>query len=479
MDQQSLKKKTAKGLFWGGLSNSLQLLLNLVFGVFLLRKLSPSDYGMVGMLNIFSLIASSIQESGFTSALANKKEASHEDFNAVFWFSVIAGGGMYIFLFCMAPFISSFYHTPELTVLARYSFLGFFISSMGTAHSAYMFKNLMVKQKSISNFVSIFLSGVVGVTLAWNGMAYWGLVIQSLCFVSFNTILYWILSGWRPSLSVSFSPLKGMIAFSSRILFTNIFSTINNNLMTVVLGRFYTKIDVGYLNNATKWTSMGQMTILGMSNGVAQPVLREVIDDKERQVRVFRKMFRFVAFISFPAMFGLAFVAPELVTCAITAKWIGSIGLMQLLCIGAAFVPLSNMFSNLIVSHGRSNVHMWSTIFLGLIQLFVALTCYDFGIRVMVICYVLVNISWLFVLYFLSRKYLSLLMIDMLKDMLPFMLIAAICMGFAWFVVYSLNIEGIFSFVVKVIVSAILYITVMKILNVKTFDETISYFKKK
>ena len=78
-NKQTLKEKTAKGLFWGGLSNGVQQLLNLVFGIFLARLLSPEDYGMVGMLSIFSLIASSLQESGFTAALANKKEIKHED----------------------------------------------------------------------------------------------------------------------------------------------------------------------------------------------------------------------------------------------------------------------------------------------------------------------------------------------------------------------------------------------------------------
>lgn len=71
----TLKDKTAKGIFWGGMSNGLQQLLNLIFGIFLGRLLTPSDYGMVGMLTIFSLIAGSLQESGFTAAIANKKNS--------------------------------------------------------------------------------------------------------------------------------------------------------------------------------------------------------------------------------------------------------------------------------------------------------------------------------------------------------------------------------------------------------------------
>lgn len=148
MTEQSLKDKTAKGLFWGGLSNGMQQLLNLIFGIALARILDAEDYGMIGMLSIFSLIASTLQESGFTAALANKKNISHEDYNAVFWFSLFTSGLLYILLFFLSPYIAEFYHTPALIPLARYTFLGFFIASLGIAHNAYLFRNLKSKTES-------------------------------------------------------------------------------------------------------------------------------------------------------------------------------------------------------------------------------------------------------------------------------------------------------------------------------------------
>ena len=159
MAEENLKDKTAKGLLWGGLSNGVQQLLNLFFGIFLARILNSEDYGMVGMLSIFSLIAGSLQESGFTAALANKRAITHKDYNAVFWFSTFLSAFLYIILFFCAPLIADFYEKPELTALARYSFLGFFIASLGIAQNAYLFRNLMVKQKSISLIIALIISG--------------------------------------------------------------------------------------------------------------------------------------------------------------------------------------------------------------------------------------------------------------------------------------------------------------------------------
>ena len=313
MAEQSLKEKTAKGLFWGGVSNGVQQLLNLLFGLVLARILNAEDYGMVGMLAIFSAIAGTIQESGFTSALTNQKEIRHEDYNAVFWFSVLTGVAFYILLFLGAPLIAAFYGKEELIGLSRILFLGFVLGGIGIAPNAYLFKTLMVKERAKIDVFSLICSGIVGVTLALNGFAYYGLAIQTTTYIGVGSLLKLFYSPWEPSLSFSWKPLKAMFGFSSKLILTNIFTQVNNNIFSVVIGKFYTPTQLGFYSQGQKWMGMGNMLIGGMITGVAQPVLVEVKDDAEREARVFRKMVRFGAFVSFPAMLGLAFVAPEFI----------------------------------------------------------------------------------------------------------------------------------------------------------------------
>lgn len=394
---ESLKEKTAKGLFWGGFSNGIQQLLNLFFGIFLARLLNADDYGMVGMLTIFIAVAGTLQESGFTNALTNKREVTHKDYNAVFWFSTLTGITMYILLFLSAPLIADFYDKPELVPLARYLFIGFLISSSATAHNAVLFKNLMVKQKAMSQIIALTLSGIIGVIMAFNGMTYWGIATQSVVYILVVTICFWHFSPWRPTLNIDFRPLKSMFGFSSKILVTNIFTQINNNIFSVLLGKFFSEAEVGYYTQANKWNTMGHSLITGMVSGVAQPVLTEVANDAGRQRNVFRKMLRFTAFISFPAMFGLALIAHELIVISVTDKWLDSVPILQLLCIWGAFLPILSLYSNLIISKGKSDIYMWNTIALGILQVIVILLAYPYGIHTMIVAFVTVNIVWMLV----------------------------------------------------------------------------------
>ncbi len=478
MADQSLKAKTAKGLLWGGLNNGLQQLLNLVFGIFLARLLTPEDYGMVGMLAIFSLIASSIQESGFTAALANKKDIRHEDYNAVFWCSFFIAVVLYIILFLCSPFIADFYGQPELTPLGRYMFLSFVLSSLGTAHSAYMFRNLKTKDRALSNIISLALSGIVAIILAFNGFAYWGIATQTLVFVGSNTIGYWILSGWRPTLHINLSPVKSLLGFSSRILVTYIFSHINNNIFAVVLGKFYSGEEVGYYNQANKWNTMAHTMITGMLNGVAQPVLAQAANEQERQQRIFRKMLRFTAFVSFPAMLGLSLIAPEFITIAITDKWLKSAEILQILCIGGAFIPIAALHSNLIISKGKSNIYMWNTIILGLIQLATILLLKDYGIMTMVMVYVAINISWLFVWHHFVWREIRLSLIHVLVDIAPFAAAAAAVMAITHLATSSID-NNYLSIATKIAMAATLYILIMWASGSVIFKECVEYFRKK
>lgn len=478
MQESSLKEKTAKGLFWGGLSNGVQQLLNLVFGIFLARLLTRSDYGMVGVLTIFSSIASTLQEGGFISALTNKKNVTDNDYNAVFWFSTLCSLTFYIILFFCAPLIADFFNIPELTPLSRLLFMGFVVSSMSGAPRAYLFKNLMTKQTTIISISALAVSGVVGISLAACGFAYWGLAIQSISFATVVTALNFYFAKWKPSFHIDFIPIKSLIGFSSKLVITNIFNIVNNNLFSVILGKLYSPREVGDFTQANKWNGMGHTLITSMINGIAQPVLTTVSDDKNRQLAIFRKLLRFTAFISFPAMFGLSIVSKELIVITITEKWLASANILQLLCVWGAFFPITNLFSNLVISRGHSSIYMWSTISLSILQLIAACSMYPFGLHWMLRLFVVINIGWLFVWYSFVHKEIGLRLIDMIKDISPYLLLSAALTIGTYYLASPL--ENLYlSMITKIIVVAGLYALILWKFDSVILKEIVEFVLKK
>lgn len=473
-----LKDRTAKGLFWGGMSNGVQQLLNLFFGIFLARLLSPAEYGTVGMLAIFSAIASALQESGLIAALINRKESRAEDYNSVFWFSVSISFVLYAILWFCAPLIADFFHTPVLVPLSRFCFLSFVISSFGIPFSAYLSKHLMIREKAIASIVALLFSGTTGVIMAANGCSYWGIATQSIVYVLVVVICQVMFSPWRPKLSFSINPIKEMLPFGIKMLITKISNIINNNIFSVILGRFYTEVEVGNYSNANKWNGMGYTLISGMVSSVAQPVLVEAGDDDERQLRVLRKMVRFTALVSFPALFGLALIAPEFITVTITDKWAESAKILRVLAVGGAFIPLSELLANLVISRGDSNSYMWCTMALGISQIIIILLMRRFGIFPMILASTALNILWVFLWYYMAARKLSYSFPQFVNDTLPFCAIALAVMAVTYFIVYK--IENVyFLLVAKILVAAVLYLLLMVLFKSKTFAEGLSYITRK
>jgi len=472
----NLKQKTANGLFWGGLSNGIQQIIGIVFGIFMMRILDADDYGLIGMLTIFTAVASIIINSGFSIALTNKQDATHQDYNAVFWFTFFVGLFLYIILFLAAPLIAKFYKEPDLVNLSRFLFLSFFFGGIGTVSYTVMFKQMMVKQQAIIDTTSLLTAAIIGIILAIKGYAYWALAVQSVIHISLTSLLRFLIAPWRPTLKFQLTPIKSMLSFSSKVFITNILVQINNHFLSVIIGKLLGKEQVGIYSQGQKWAYMGSQFIGGMINSIAHPVLVQVNNDKRRQINVVRKMIRFGAFISFPLMLGLAFIGNEFILIAGGEKWLPSVPFLQIFCLWGAVAYLLNLFTNIVYSHGKSDIYMKITILTGLLQLLAVLCLYPKGLFWMVTVYVGISFAALPVWQRYVYQLIGLKIRDILKDILPYLGITFVCFFIAW--VLTINIHNIYWLLaLKITISIFLYIFVMKISHSVIFRESIEFFE--
>ncbi len=473
-----LKEKTAKGLLWGALNSGSTQLLNLIFGIFLGRLITPAEYGIVGVLSIFTLIAGNLQSSGFTQALVNLKAPRNEDYTAVFWFNTLTSFVLYALLFLSAPLIARFFHQPCLVEVSRFVFLSFVISSFGIAHNAYMTKNMMNRELAIIGAIALLCSGGVATFLAFYGFSYWSLAWQQIIYITVLNIGRYYYTPWRPSWHFTFEPVRKMFGFSVKILITNIINTLSNNILTLLFGRLYPIKAVGDYSQAYKWNTMASAFVANAVGQVAQPVLASVKEEQGRSVRVFRKMLRFTAFLSFPAMFGLAIISNEFILLTIGKRWIDAVPLLQMLCIGGAFVPFYTLYQNVAISNGRSDIYMFCNIAQIVLQLVIIGFFYHLGINTMVMVYTLFTIAWLFVWQWTARRIIGLRFWEVTKDVMPTLCIALLVMATTYFVTLSLH-HLLLLLICRILIAALLYAVIMKLLHVEMMDELLLFIKKR
>lgn len=472
---ESLKQRAAKGLFWGGMNNVVQQIVGLVFGVILSRLLMPADYGMVAMIAVFQLVGNALQDSGFRTALVNEKAPADEDFNAVFWFNISAATLLYALLFVCSPLIARFYGVGQLTWLCRYAFLALVINSFATSQVAWLHRNLRMKQMAKAGMTAVVVSCLTGAAMAFAGCSYWSLVTQNIVYVSVSGAMMWHYSEWRPSCrNITMRPVLRMMRFAMGVLATNIATHINSNVLNVLLGRLCGTVSAGLYNQAWQWNTKGQNIVQNMLSLVAQPVLVDMRDERERRLNALRKMVRFTVFLSFPLMLGLGLVAREFIVLLLTDKWLPSAAYIQIMCVGGAVAPLSALLSGMVLSDGRSGLYFCGTSLLGVTLLLATITFHPLGLMAMVQAYTITVCLWLFVWFAMVRLLANYSVWHFCSDTIPFALAAVVTMVLTHYA--TLPITSLWLLLVaRIVMAATLYCAVMLIAKVDIMREVLQF----
>ena len=338
---------------------------------------------------------------------------------------------------------------------------------------------------------SVTISSIAGVCLAYAGLAYWGLAAMSLVYVASVTTFAWYFSPWRPTLHIDLRPAWQMFGFSSKLLVNSLAFQLNNNAFGVLLNRFFPGGYIaGIYDNARKWDDRAIATIGGMVQGVAQPVLRESLSLHSPQgegcqaheglVPVFRKLLRFTCFVSFPCLLGLALIAEDFIVLLLGEKWHASANLLSMLCFYGAFSPVVTLYSNLVISRGRSTINMTiglvncALVWGGIILLHVL----GYELIPIVIFYVVLNIAWLFVWQACARSLIGLRWRDAFKDIAPFFVFAFAVMAIAYFTTHTLPISW-FRMALRMFIAAALYVGSLWVARAKILQESIDYIFKR
>jgi O-antigen/teichoic acid export membrane protein len=190
--KSSLKKNTIVSMIWNAVDKVGFQVVALMVGIITARLLSERDFGLIGALSVFTLIANILVESGFSSALIRRKENTDEEYSAVFVFNLGLSVLIYALLFFLAPLLASFYEMPELTNLARLLFLAIVLNSLGIVQIAIYTRNLEFSKLTKINLAAGVAAGVVTVWLSVKGYGYWALAWQQILQVGVKTLLLWL-----------------------------------------------------------------------------------------------------------------------------------------------------------------------------------------------------------------------------------------------------------------------------------------------
>lgn len=472
----SLKQKTVKGISWSFVEQVLTRGANFIIGIILARLLSPTDYGLVGMMGIFIAIAQIFIDGGLTNALIREKEASEADYSTVYIVNLTLGVLFYFLLFFTAPIIADFYEQPLLKPLLRVTALILIIGALGAVQGTMLTKRVDFKTKSIISILASLLSGAVGIFCALKGLGPWALIAQTLAATSVFTLLTVILVRWMPRFKFSTDSFKRLFSYSSKLLAASLINAIYSHGYPLVIGKKFTAGDVGLFTRAQQFPTVANETMISTFNRVAYPIFSQIQDDDARLYDVYDRYIQVFCFITFPVLLGLCGCARPLVSLLLTDKWLECVPMMQIMCISLLPIGMVRINTNILYVKGRSDLALRMEIIKKCIMFAVMFISMFFGLMAM--CYGLI-LNTLIDLYFSSfytKKIIGFPLTRQLKNVFPYFVVSLVILGEALLCSHFIT-NNLLSILTSLIVCAGTYYLLSRAFKLYAYNEAVVYYK--
>ena len=426
MAEQNLKDKTVKGVAWSGIDNVVQFGVSFIVSIVLARLLSPDDYGLIGIIAIFTAVCTAIINGGFSVALIRKNDVTDDDYNTVFIVNLGASLFLYIVIFLLSSFIADFFHRQELIALTRISSLGLIIGALALVQQTRLTKQIDFKTQTKITIAASLISGLIGIILAMLGYGVWSLVAQSLSSQALRTILLWFANKWMPSLRFSTKSFNELFGFGWKMMASSLLDTVWKELYQVVVGRFYNSATLGQYTRSKQFSQLFSSNLTTVIQRVTFPVLSNIQDDKDRMVLAYRRIIKITMFITAISMFFLGAVSEPLLYCLIGAKWHEAATYLPLICIAGSTYPLHALNLNILEVEGRSDLFLGLEVIKKIIALGPLFVGALVGIMPMLYVNLLVSIISFFLNSYYSGKLIGYSSWRQIKDIAPSYTIAAI-----------------------------------------------------
>lgn len=339
--KEDLGTRSARSGMLTFVSQLIKLCVSSVSTIILARLLTPSDYGIVGMVAIVLNFAVMFQYLGLSTATIQWPSLSHKQVSTLFWINVSMSTLIAMLMAAVSPVVAWFFGEPRVIgVTIGYS-VAVFITGLWIQHEALLNRQMRFGRLAVIDITSLVSGLVVSIVTAWKGAGYWALVYNQLTVTAVQGVAYWISCGWRPGLPAKGSGVRPLLTFGGHFTGTNLLNFFGRNVDNILIGKFWGAAQLGLYSRAYQLLLLPLQQILNPVAAVALPALSRLTDAPDRYRKAYLSIIEKMAMITMPAVTLACVVSDWLVTFVLGPRWEESGRIFMFLGIGAIMQPIT------------------------------------------------------------------------------------------------------------------------------------------
>ncbi|MBQ3374130.1 MAG: lipopolysaccharide biosynthesis protein [Oscillospiraceae bacterium] len=461
--------KVFSNLIWRFSERVGAKLISVIVNLILARILAPELYGTVAIVLVFTEILQVFVESGFGTALIQKKDADDLDFSSVFFFNLAVSIVLYAMLFAAAPLIAKLYRKSELLEIVRIVGLILIIAGVRNVQQAYVSRNMLFKRFFFATLGGTVIAAIVGIGMAVKGFGVWAYVAQYLLNNLVGTLILWFTVKWRPKLQFSLERLKGLFSYGWKLLVSSVLNIVSDKLRPLLIGYRFSASDLSFYNEGILFPNLIVDNVNSSIDSVLLPALSQQQDSAENVKTMTRRAIQISSYIMWPLMIGLFVCAKPLVSLLLGEQWLPCIPFLRIFSLYYALFPIHTANLNAIKAMGRSDIFLKLEILKRILDFAFVLVTLFIGVRAMAIGLLIEGVLCLFINAFPNRKLCGYAFSEQVRDIFPAFLLSAV-MGAVVFALTFLGFGDLLTLILQVLAGAAIYIASSAVLKLEPFQ---------
>ncbi len=413
----SLRHTVLTGLRWTVAAKFVAQLVTWSVTFYVLRLLTPADYGLMAMAMVLIGVLSLLNEMGLGSALVQRESVDRQLLRQAFGLLLLVNLGLFALILMTAPVVAGFYDEPRLIVMIGVLGAQFLIMPFEVIPQSQLLRAMRFRQLSLTEIAALLVGSAVTLYGALQGQGVWSLIWGSLANRLCRAVLLNLLVPFAQWPSFSLSGMRSLLTFGGFVTVNQLLWYAYSQLDVLLVGRLLGPVVLGHFSVARELAALPMNKLNGILNQVSFPAFASLQRDPVLAARYLRKAIRLVSLFAFPVFFGMSGVAHKAVPLLLGEQWLPAALPIAILSLVMPIRMVSNLFPTILMGMGRADIVFGNLLAATLIMTLTILTGIGWGLTG-------VSIAWLigFPLAFLieitrSRRITTIGLADVIDEM--------------------------------------------------------------
>jgi O-antigen/teichoic acid export membrane protein len=466
-------KAALSGLFWNGTESAVLQTVQLLVSMVLARLLTASDFGLIALISVFITLTDAISQGGFRSVIIVFPDLTDIDCSTAFVYNLAVASLLYLTMFFTAPLIAGFYQEPQLVVLIRVLGLVNLIHSGYFVQDALLQRYMRFKLLAQRNIMASLISGGIAISMALLGAGVWSLVSLTITRALVINIYLWIKSVWKFSLKFSYKSFRKSFSYGSRMMISVFTGVLYNNLNNLLIGKFYSKADLGYYYQARKLRNVPLDSTTAVLTKTTGPLLAKYQRDIPNLHKTYFHITRIAAYTIIPLVVLLFVISRDLIVVMFSDRWLEAVPIFRIIILTGLFMPfiIINGLSPAVM--GDSKYYLKLDTAIKVMFLVVTFITLRFGLLIFIAAQTSLTAVQMIINAWVARKFFKVSLTAQIKNFLPSFLFCSAAGVITWLITGVTGLPAAVKLPTGIILFIGLYVGLVYVFERNTFDDVV------